>query len=718
MLKEVSDFQENLKKYKEKAKADREVYEKLLFKSDKLVNFLYNGVITLSKTIGKVLHNLLLKIPFDMKEVTGKLVSEDVSKLHEWVLGFEKNEFAKKAKIFRNIADKVHFYKKLELPLLQDAYNRIFDFLKNSEALAERGEYSMLNTTSANLQNTSLTHRSQSKILQSSRLIEADEYNINILDELNNPEGNKREGLTELLVKFSDKLASESITDLPPVLLEDFIKKFKMTVDQFHSRVLSISLEPKNNFDEEEKPKEPLCPDELTLKNHAFHVDCLEELQSKLRYLETRFSYIKLILDAREIPLTDLESIKTRELLQKNRELNEDDFSMNYDDKANTDIIKMLEESFLQKEKILKAKRQFIEHLTNIKEDMLARLNKVFEGLNAAEDQYMVMERAIVNLQSAIQINQQETKSFVDKTSFIRAQKESFEKELARLREQIGEHTEVEAKMREEVSNLETRSTEKSAELKTKTDTLAQLQKDLLKQKLTFYEVSEKVLYIEELREKFSAEGATLRKKASEQQTLLDQKLAALKSIVAEKKAEESQLKELEAKLRFIEEGASLQASCACAIQPETKAKIEATLGFFSDARESTQKYEAYVKLIEDFLSSNDVNFNQFLKLTVTSTMNLNDKIAKIHSNLKDRNLKLIEHIAEVLEKSYHETCFAIVSSYLKSSQKTPLQNLELFEKLRRDVDLERKRDEKTDPMKLLKNSLKVYLNVEELCRS
>lgn len=42
---------------------------------------------------------------------------------------------------------KVNFYKKLEIPTMQKAYNRLFSFLKENDRLGERGEFSILNTT-------------------------------------------------------------------------------------------------------------------------------------------------------------------------------------------------------------------------------------------------------------------------------------------------------------------------------------------------------------------------------------------------------------------------------------------------------------------------------------------------------------------------------------------------------------------------------------------
>ena len=81
---------------------------------------------------------------------------------------------------------KINFYKKLEIPTLQKAYNRLFSFLKENDRLGERGEFSILNTTGANFLGKShsklLLNRS---IMSNSKLgLESMNEGNNILDEL------------------------------------------------------------------------------------------------------------------------------------------------------------------------------------------------------------------------------------------------------------------------------------------------------------------------------------------------------------------------------------------------------------------------------------------------------------------------------------------------------------------------------------------------------
>lgn len=82
-----------------------------------------------------------------MKTITSKIVTNDVNTLYDWIRSFENNEYLKKRKIFQNMGPKINFYKKLEVPTMQKAYNRLFNFLRENDRLGERGEFSILNTT-------------------------------------------------------------------------------------------------------------------------------------------------------------------------------------------------------------------------------------------------------------------------------------------------------------------------------------------------------------------------------------------------------------------------------------------------------------------------------------------------------------------------------------------------------------------------------------------
>ena len=125
--------------------------EKLLFRSDKIISFFYNSIMKLIKQFGKPLHHLLLNMEFQMKEVVKKVLTVDISKIHNWIHQFETNKYLKQKKLFRNMKTKLSFYKAFDINVLQDAYNRLGDFLKQNSKLANKGEFSILNKTNTNI---------------------------------------------------------------------------------------------------------------------------------------------------------------------------------------------------------------------------------------------------------------------------------------------------------------------------------------------------------------------------------------------------------------------------------------------------------------------------------------------------------------------------------------------------------------------------------------
>ena len=200
-------------------------------KSDKVIGYLYNASIELAKSIGKVLHALLINVDFDMKEILRRVAVEDIGKIHEWIQWFERNDYLRKNKIYRNMNDKLNFYKKLEIPVLQDAYNRISRALKMGEKLAEKGEFSILNVSQANFVNKSVLSTNKSVLSNKNESMHMEGYTLNILDELNNDNvfvNNKKETVGEIVARLCDKLNTETSGQLSPNMLSDSIKKIQV----------------------------------------------------------------------------------------------------------------------------------------------------------------------------------------------------------------------------------------------------------------------------------------------------------------------------------------------------------------------------------------------------------------------------------------------------------------------------------------------------------
>jgi hypothetical protein len=175
-----------------------------------------------------------MNVDYDMKDILSKVLTEDVSKIHEWIHWYEKNDYLKRHKLFRGMNEKLNFYKKLEVPLLQDAYTRLSNFLRQNDKLADRGEFSILNTSQANFFNKSRVSMNRSVFSNKNQSMQEElGYNMNILDELNN-DGNllnfKRDSLPDILTKLTEKLTNEPLMAMPTTVIDDSIKKLQIFV--------------------------------------------------------------------------------------------------------------------------------------------------------------------------------------------------------------------------------------------------------------------------------------------------------------------------------------------------------------------------------------------------------------------------------------------------------------------------------------------------------
>ena len=509
----MTDFQEEVKRYKEKTKTERENLEKVLIKADKVTTYLYNSALMLSKSLGKVLHNLLMNVDYDVKDIVSKIMTEDISKIYEWTHWFEKNEYLKRHKLFRNMNEKLGFYKKMEVPLLQDAYNRISNFLRQTDRLADRGEFSILNASQANFFNKSRVSVNRSVFSNKNHSMQ-DDVQLNILDELNN-EGNggnlRNENLSELLSRLEAKLTNEPLLTMPPVLVNDSLKKFQTLTEKFTASVLLISADPKQNSTSTAAESMKI-PDSFLLKNQEFYLDCLEELQNKLKFGEVRMSMIHIILKDRGVLDTDFDAIKLTELLSRNRTLNEDDFVLNYDEKNGIELLRLLEEAFEEKHKTFKAKKLFMDHVRQIKEDYQVRLAKIYDQLNSIEDEYILSEKTIETLLDGILQNNNELKSLNEKVRAIHKERDIVEKRLKLSESEVTTLKNQLAKLSEEVTGERERNDEQTKRAKAKIKEHESLQTMLLSEQLGYFENKEKCDYIDELSARITPEVESLRK--------------------------------------------------------------------------------------------------------------------------------------------------------------------------------------------------------------
>lgn len=645
-----------LKKYKEKHRKEKRNLEKLIFKSDKIINYFHNASVQLGKSIGKMLHHLLIHLEFNMKEIPSKIVNNDISKLYDWIRTLEKNEYLKVRKIFRGMSDKLNFYKKLEIPVLQNAYNRIHSFLKQNEQLAERGEFSMLNATGMN---SHLMSRSRSRFLGNESMMSNFKWGESVMDSKILETEKRSDSIPESLCHFHDVLVLKNLHNLTPVLLTDFMKKFKKVIGTVHEQIHGLNLQKKKN----QNHSDVLIMDKVLEKTdsnkvrseYQFHLDCLNEFQEKLKGFEVKIKMIDLILDARNISEEDRKNLKISEILGKNKELNEEDFKLNSEQKSDIELVKMLEDNFIEKKKIFLLKKDFMKYINNLKSEHEKDLSELFDKLNKIEDEYSISQQAIMNLRNALNLNKSELETIKEKLKNSSFESEQVSKEQKVLKEETLKLKEELEKKEEETEMLKKKNEKTNTDIKNYKKNLEINHNEFLENKLVYFENKEKKDYIEELLEKVVEKKENIIKEKEEKKKIFLTKHKELAELIKNLNYEDQETTELQLKLDIIE-GKEVQKKCLCDIKIESVNKIENLQKIINKNEEKTQNYDYLTKMITELINHNDSSFNNFIKLTITSQMSLKEKVKKINNGFKEKNKSILEYMINLLKKTFLES--------------------------------------------------------------
>ena len=250
-------------------------------------------------------------------------------------------------------------------------------------------------------------------------------------------------------------------------------------------------------------------------KNSDFHINCVKELQEKLKYLENRFNILHVMLKSRNVTEDDLKTVSLQELVEKNREINEEDFDINNQDKNNIHLLSKMEEYLDDKKKVFEYKKQFMEHIQTIKEDYKGQLGNIFEDLNKIEDEYTVSEKAIEDLQSAIELNQTELSRLKEKTTYLQSEKNHLEQTATALDQEITTHNNKITKLESDVEKFKTNINEKNVLIQSQLKNINSLHASILQTKIIYYENREKTLCLENLNEEVNKENERLNENKS-----------------------------------------------------------------------------------------------------------------------------------------------------------------------------------------------------------
>jgi hypothetical protein len=678
----INTLEVEMTKYKEKHRKERRNLEKLIFKSDKIINYFHNAGVQLGKSVGKMLHHLLIHLEFDMKEIPGKIVNNDINKLYEWIRSLEKNEYLKVRKIFRGMSEKLNFYKKLEIPVLQNAYNRIHAFLKQNEQLAERGEFSMLNATGMNSQ--IMMSRSKSRFMVNESMMSNFKWE-SAMDSKILEVDKKIDTIPEALCNFHDVLARKNLVNLTPVLLNDFMEKFKAVVETVHDQMNAISIQPKKN--QNQSDGDVILIDKVLEKNepnklrseYQFHLDCINEFQEKLKSFETKIKMIDLILEGRNVTEDEKNNLRLSEILARNKELNEEDYELNSKEKSNIELVKMLEENFNEKYKIFVLKKDFMKYIKNLKVDHEKNLSELFDDLNKVEDEYSISQQAIMNLRNALTLNKTELDDLKNKLinsdsekDEVIKQTEFFEKEIKNIQDEIDNRN-------EELISLKSKNEKLQSKIEESKKLLENNQNEFLENKLLYFENKEKKEYLEELIIKVGERKESMSKEKEEKQQIFKIKHKELKELLSKMNKEKKEVTELQLKLDIIE-GKQITNGLG-ELKEETINKLEIMLDFIEKGLDNNLSYDYITNMITDLIEHKDSSFDNFIKLTITSQLNLNDKVAKLNSGFKDKSNSILEYSLNLLKKSILESVQLILLYTIKLGQKKVNQE-ELVDKL------------------------------------
>ena len=121
-------------------------------------------------------------------------------------------------------------------------------------------------------------------------------------------------------------------------------------------------------------------------KHYEFFLEGIEEMQSKMKHIDGRFNMLNLILENRNVSEDDLLKEKLADLVAKSKEISYQDSQMNLEEKNTVEVFKYLEESFNEKLKTFKLKKQFMENIRKMKDSQKNDLSKLFDKLNSLED--------------------------------------------------------------------------------------------------------------------------------------------------------------------------------------------------------------------------------------------------------------------------------------------------------------------------------------------
>ena len=345
----------------------------------------------------------------------------------------------------------------------------------------------------------------------------------------------------------------------------------------------------------------------MSSKSHEFYMDVLDDLQGRLRNSDRQFSILAIALQNRNLEGDELEQEKLESLFKKNRNLIDEEFKHDMEDKNILEIYRLMEESFTEKSKILKLKRQFVDNIRKMKDSQQNELEKVFESLNAVEDEYAVVERVLSNLQTAIFQNKEENESIKKQIEFSQEKKKEFEDIIEDLKTQKTELESQKSILENKVSDFKSQIEQEEENAKNKKIESAELKAKLVCERLLLFEHNEKQSFLQKAISNIEKELSQVSSLKAEAQSKSDSLIQDLKEKITKNQLEGSALKKAQDLLSVIEKGGNNKFSF-CDLDEGLKSSInELILTSHNQAKEK-MTFGLCEQQVIDFISQKDVN--------------------------------------------------------------------------------------------------------------
>lgn len=342
------------------------------------------------------------------------------------------------------------------------------------------------------------------------------------------------------------------------------------------------------------------------VKNYEFYNDSLDEMQNKLKIMDSKFQMAALVLQNRNITDETLSSEKISSVIAQSKEISEENINMNFNEKNSVEILRFLEESLTEKTKTFRSKKLFIEHIRKIKETQQNELSKLFDKLNQVEDEYLVIEKALSSIQQAFQQNNDEIKNINDRVSFINTEKHKFEIEAHQLEEALQSEKNFLSQLNEEILQIRSKNIEYQAIISSKIVEAEQLQRTQISEQLFLYEQREKIDKIEKYSIELSKDMASMEKIRAKKESEFSSKLVSLKEALKVRNKSDEELKRIESLLAVIEKGEA-QKSCFCDLNADLKNAFFEVIFKAQNISNSKQNYTFYEQMITEFILEKDV---------------------------------------------------------------------------------------------------------------